>query len=328
VDRPGSLGSPRAAGDESAVSSFNILIAEDFALFREFASRELERRSDFRVVAVSDGLAAVQKAEDLQPDLILLDIGLPKLDGLAAARRIRPLCPKSSIVFLTQESALDVVQEALSLGPHGYIDKTCARYLLPAVEAILEGRPAVGRSVPAADPERRTRLRHRSHFYSDDATLLETGERFLGSALAAHDGAIAIVTRPHRELLLTRLKNCGSHIERAIERGSLVCLDADELAAQVLADGVAHWQPFLVRTIESAAAATMRPLPRIAVFGECASVLWAAGHVEMACGLEQVAIEVARTMSVDIICPYPLRHANPGNGFKTVCAQHGVVTIR
>ena len=68
---------------------------------------------------MSDGLDAVQRAEELQPDLIVLDIGLPTLSGIEAARRIRKLSPRSKIIFLTQESSADVVREALAMGARG-----------------------------------------------------------------------------------------------------------------------------------------------------------------------------------------------------------------
>jgi DNA-binding NarL/FixJ family response regulator len=74
-------------------------------------------------------------------ELILLDIGLPTLNGIPAARRICKLAPESKIVFLTQESSADVVQEALNLGARGYVLKTRAAIdLLAAVDAVLEGR--------------------------------------------------------------------------------------------------------------------------------------------------------------------------------------------
>src|SRR6266403_1640610 len=80
--------------------------------------------SDLRVIGeVSDGLEAVQKCVELQPDLILLDISLPSLNGIKAARQIRRLVPESKVIFLTQESSVDVVQEALSLGAQGYVVK-------------------------------------------------------------------------------------------------------------------------------------------------------------------------------------------------------------
>ena len=94
---------------------------------------------DVRVV--SDGLEAVREAQRLQPDLILLDIGLPTLNGLDAARRIRTLSPTSKIIFVTQESSPDVVQEALGLGALGYVVKAHAgRELIAAVEGVREGR--------------------------------------------------------------------------------------------------------------------------------------------------------------------------------------------
>ncbi len=89
----------------------------------------------------SDGLEAVHKFEELQPDLIVLDIGLPTLNGIEAARRIRKLSPRSKILFLSQESSTDVVREALSSGALGYLVKTQAgSELLPAVDAVLQGR--------------------------------------------------------------------------------------------------------------------------------------------------------------------------------------------
>lgn len=96
---------------------------------------------------LSDGLAAVQKAKELNPDLILLDIGLPGLNGIEAGRQIRKVVPSAKIIFLTQESSEDVVQEALSLGALGYVVKTRAGTdLLAAVEAVLTGEQYVSRT--------------------------------------------------------------------------------------------------------------------------------------------------------------------------------------
>ena len=95
---------------------------------------------------VADGLQAVQKAEQLQPDLIVLDIGLPSLNGIEAARRIRKVSPNSKILFMSQESSFDVVQEALDTGAQGYIVKTDAgRDLLDGISAILRGEQFLGR---------------------------------------------------------------------------------------------------------------------------------------------------------------------------------------
>jgi DNA-binding NarL/FixJ family response regulator len=99
----------------------------------------LQARPELQVIGeVSDGLEAVRKAQELHPDLILLDIGLPGLNGIEAARQIRRLSPESKIVFVSQESSADVVQQAFSLGACGYVVKMDAgRELLAAVDAVL-----------------------------------------------------------------------------------------------------------------------------------------------------------------------------------------------
>jgi DNA-binding NarL/FixJ family response regulator len=120
-----------------------VLIAEDFPLYRQFVCSALAKRPDLRVIAeVSDGLEAVQKAVELKPDLILLDIGLPTMNGIDAARRIRALVPNAKIIFLSQETSAAVVEEAFSLGALAYVQKAKAgRQLLAAIDAAILGQP-------------------------------------------------------------------------------------------------------------------------------------------------------------------------------------------
>jgi DNA-binding NarL/FixJ family response regulator len=127
------------------MSSMRVLVVEDFAPFWQFIRSRLAERPDVQVIGeVADGLEAVQKAELLEPDLVLLDIGLPTLNGMEAARQIRKLVPASKIIFVSQESSSEVVQEALNLGAWGYVVKTkAATDLLAAVDAFLEGRQFV-----------------------------------------------------------------------------------------------------------------------------------------------------------------------------------------
>jgi len=130
-------------------STVRVLVVDDYEPFRRFVRSTLEKRPDWQVIGeASDGLEAVQKAEELQPDLIVLDIGLPKLNGIEAARRIRKLFPQSKILVLTQESSADVMQEVLGLGVLGYVVKARAGSdLLAAVKAVLLGKHFVSRSV-------------------------------------------------------------------------------------------------------------------------------------------------------------------------------------
>jgi DNA-binding NarL/FixJ family response regulator len=128
------------------LSPVRILVVDDFEPWRRSVSLLLREEPELQVVVgeASDGLEAVQKAVELQPDLILLDIGLPRLNGLEAARQIRELVPESKIIFLTQESSAYAVREALSLGARGYVIKImAASELFTAVEAVLSGETFV-----------------------------------------------------------------------------------------------------------------------------------------------------------------------------------------
>jgi DNA-binding NarL/FixJ family response regulator len=160
--------------DDRELSSFRVLVVEDYEPFRRFICSTLENRTDLLIVGeASDGLEAVHKAEELHPDLILLDVGLPNLNGIQVARRIRKLSPESKILFVSQESDADVVQEALGLGAVGYVAKTNAGIeLLAAVEAVSQGRRFVsGRlagHVPAELADRQVPKR----LHSDEVVAL------------------------------------------------------------------------------------------------------------------------------------------------------------
>jgi DNA-binding NarL/FixJ family response regulator len=126
-----------------------VLVVDDYDPFRRFICSMLEKRPEWQIVGeAADGLAALQRAENLQPDLVVLDIGLPTLNGIEAARRIRKLCPECKILFVSQESSADVVQEAISVGALGYVVKVHAgSELLAAVDAVLEGKKFFGRGL-------------------------------------------------------------------------------------------------------------------------------------------------------------------------------------
>ncbi|MGB0014317.1 MAG: response regulator transcription factor [Candidatus Sulfotelmatobacter sp.] len=136
-------------------SSIRVLVVDDYEPFRRFVCATLKKRPILQIVAeASDGVDAVRRAEELKPDVILLDIELPRLNGLQAAREIRKLSPDSKIIFVSQEFSPDVVQEAFSLGAQGYVAKTSAASdLLAAVETVLEGMRFVSSGSTTSGPD-------------------------------------------------------------------------------------------------------------------------------------------------------------------------------
>jgi two-component system response regulator DegU len=129
------------------------LVVDDFASFRRRVCWMLEENPQVRVIGeAADGLEAVQKAVEFQPDLILLDSDLPKLSGIEAARQIRKAAPQSRIIFLTQDSDPDVVQDAFSLGARGYVIKAdAARELLTALQVVILDNQYVSHALAGFD---------------------------------------------------------------------------------------------------------------------------------------------------------------------------------
>ena len=126
--------------------TISVLLVDDFVQFRAAVSTLLRKKPELQIVAeASDGIEAVEQSRQLQPDLILLDIGLPKLNGIAAARQIREVAPQSKIIFVTQETSADIMKEAIGLGGMGYVVKAKVESeLLKAIDLVLEGKQFIG----------------------------------------------------------------------------------------------------------------------------------------------------------------------------------------
>ena len=125
-------------------SSFaRILIVDDYPGWRAQVREILAAHPEWKIISeVSDGREAVREASELQPDIVVLDIALPLLNGIEAAKIIRQKSPKSRIVFLTQDNDSDLMKAALGLGQTSYVQKAkAATRLCDAVAASLGGDP-------------------------------------------------------------------------------------------------------------------------------------------------------------------------------------------
>lgn len=129
----------------AALSQLRTLVVEDYKPFLDYVTSTLREWPNTQIVGeAQDGLVGVELAVALQPDLVLLDIGLPGLNGIQAARRIRNLAPNAKIIFLTQESSPEIVHEALNLGAGAFVSKSrCLKDLPAAIEAVFRGEKFV-----------------------------------------------------------------------------------------------------------------------------------------------------------------------------------------
>jgi len=108
-----------------------------------------ESEPDLRIITVaSDGLEAVQKAKELQPGVILMDVSLPGMNGFEATRQIRIFSPSSKILFLSEHRGPDVIQAAFDVGASGYVLKSDSYLdLVPGVRAVLHNQQFVSQSL-------------------------------------------------------------------------------------------------------------------------------------------------------------------------------------
>jgi DNA-binding response OmpR family regulator len=309
-----------------------ILVVEDYQPFRKVVCSSLQQLTEFQVAEASDGLEAVQKARELQPDLVLMDIGLPKLNGIDASRQILNLCSNSKVIFVSQESDLDVVRETFHLGGRGYVHKPRASTaLIPAIRAVLAGSQFVSHGFEfnrGADSDHR----HSVQFYSDDAAFLKSSTSFVADSLQVADAVVVVVARTHREALARTLSDAGCDIDGAIQKGTYFSLDAEDVLSQIMVNGMPDMAAFascLIDPIESVVGRTGTKQPRVAMLGECAGLLCAAGNLDAALCLETPRNEKWSNYRFDVLCNYRQpQNCDDDPAFHSVCAAHSAVYWR
>lgn len=333
-----------------------ILVVDDFLPWQQLVSKMFESEPNLNIISfASEGFEAVQKAKELQPDVILMDVNLPTLNGIEAARQIRKVAPKSKILFVSTYGSVEIVEGALDTGASGYVVKTDAgKELVKAVKAVIQGKRYVsgtlkevtpadtedthvpGREVlawpsaPARPRKTETILCHEAQFYSDDVIYRETVTHFIGTALRAGNAAILLATKPHRDSVFQSLKAQGVDVDAAIQQGAYFSLDAADTLSGFMVNGSPDADRFLEsfrNLIQSASNGAKAKHPRVAICGEGVALLWAEGKREAAIRLEQLGNILAGTDRVDILCAYPfsLLIQEDEHAFKSICAEHSAV---
>lgn len=305
-------------------SAVRILVVEDHELFRQFEIGLLEKKPGLQVVGeTSDGLEALQRAVELRPDLILLDIGLPNLSGIEVARRVRRLVPQAKILFLSVESSPAFVQEALSVGALAYVHKQRAGDLLPAIDAVLAGKRFVSSGLEFTEILNvKVPCSHEILFCSDDEDLLDGLAKFIAAALRAGNPALVVATEPHRKSLLQRLRENGVAVDAAMQQRTCAWLDASE------ATDLARFLSLAGDLIEAASTVPGASSPRLALCGERAGRLWAEGQTDAALQLEQLCNDFGRSFEADILCVYPVGDISGKQAelaFERISAEHSAI---
>ncbi|HKR84053.1 MAG TPA: response regulator [Terriglobales bacterium] len=300
-----------------------------------------------------DGLDAVQKAQELQPELILLDVGLPKLSGLQALRLIKECAPLARVLFVSENRSWEIAQEAFQIGALGYLVKSdVGRQLSAAISKVLENQQFIssslvsswpdsealpdhsspdGNEIPSHLSSQNVANRHEVAFYEDDAALTRGFAQTAKAVLKAGHLVVIIAADFHRRLIDRELNNNGIDIEVVTRTGRLIERDAVDVLSKIMIKEVPEaihcTRVFEDLVLEAANRGNPDP-GRVTILGECAPTLLRCGNEEGAVRLEHLWDGLLSTHSIDTLCGYlwgsfPYRQRTPL--FRRICAEHSAI---
>ena len=281
-----------------------IVVADDHDKTRAAITSLLA--SDFDVVStVADGQAAVEAAGALYPDLVVLDISMPGLNGFEAAALIRDLPDPPRIVFATAHEDASIVSAASALG----------------ASAVVRKREMLTELVPAV---RRALLFHAVCFYEDSPSLARTVARFIGEGLAASQAAVIVATASHGASIRDQLTAMGVDSRERIEQGELLMFDADEVLSRLMIGNRPDAERFedTINPILDKVAGSRKRLVRI--YGEMVDVLWSSGREDAALSLEILWHQLIAGRKCSLLCGYSSGVCQD-DGFNTICDRHSHV---
>ena len=321
-------------------SSIRVLVVDDYEPWHDFISKKLREQPELQIIGhASDGSQAVQQAQQLQPDLILLDIGLPKLNGIEAARQIRLLSPQSKVLFLSEDRSPDIMEAALTTGAAAYVVKSdAAGVLLRAIKAVLDGKRFVstmltvkGSSLSPSECSTTISHRHEVAFYEDETSLVGGYAQCVESALQNGNAVIVVVTESHRGSLVGKLTASGLDVASAIEQGTLTLVDASDALSSLIVDGMPEpmrCSQLVGDLMKRAATGIKEKHGRVVFCGGIAPILLSNGNAEAAIQLEHLWDEITRGYDVHTLCGY-VRSASErvesSPILKRICAEHSSV---
>jgi DNA-binding NarL/FixJ family response regulator len=304
-----------------------VIVADDHRQMLQAAESILRERFDV-VAAVSSGAAAIDAAGQHDPDVVVLDIAMPGLDGFATAARLRAAGTRARIVFLSNHTGDDFVLAGIDRGASAFVAKArMAIDLADAVEHVQAGRMFMPSARLLRQGQRPPSHRHDLQFYSTDAFLVESVMELFETALDAGDSIIAVASAAHRAALESLAGARGVAFDALTATGRCTLLDAQATLDAIMVDGRPDGGRFVTAfepIVDAALAASTGSPPHVTMFGEIAPILCARGAFDDMLRLERVADEFVAARPLSLLCAY---HASPQTdaGRVHVCAGHSTI---
>jgi len=301
------------------MTSLRILLADDHAAVRRSIRALLSAQPGWEVCAeVSTGREAVDEARRLQPDIVLLDITMPELNGFAAARQILLAVPRVCVLLLTTHQSDELTDEARRAGAAGMILKSDAHTIIATIHS-LGGRARV---IHLAGGEL-TGRRHVAAFFGSDGERYGVLNPFITEGLARGEKAFHVISRADQYAHVRRLLGAGVDVERATVEGQMEVVGCETIHPR----GSPFDGPTTVSRIETLLQNNARqgfPLTRFVAHME-----WALASPSIIAGLAsfEAALDSALLAFPDVvICAYDLSRFD-GGVIIDVLRVHPVVVI-
>jgi len=306
-----------------------VLLVDDDASILKAISRTLA--GDFDVVAaVTDGTLALQGATTLDPDVVVMDISMPGLNGFQTAAELKRVGSPAKIVFLTMHHEDEFVAQAVRSGAMGYVVKTSAwSDLSPALRHALEGR----RSLPLLTPLVMTDAdTHAVQFHGNDRSWLDNVADVLTRALYRGDIVATALLESNRDILALRMNERGWNTADLEAHGRYLAFDAEDVATQIMREDRVHCDSVaeLVVGLERARTAFAGgPRSHLTLVGEIAAVLCRRGNPAAALELEGLWDELTHSLPILTICAYPagcIDHHRTLGFVSDISGHHAVIS--
>jgi DNA-binding NarL/FixJ family response regulator len=305
-----------------------VLVADDNALILSHVSSLLARNFDL-VAAVTDGRQALDASRRLDPDVVVLDVSMPGLDGFQTARELTRSGSRAKIVMLTMHLSDEHLAAAIDAGADGYVTKrrmlsdleraidhvVDGRLFVPSVTSLLSIAPAPGLG------------RHAVQFGSNDHAFLDGLSRVLAAALRRGDVVAIVATEATRAGVAERLFATGCDVAHAEDRGTYISLDARVAAAQVMEGGRFDASRLAVIVDDLERQRLAGSASHLTIVGAIAPQVCRDGDPETALQVEHAWDDLTRSLPFLTVCFYSMdcfRETDP-DVFPGICATHSVV---
>jgi CheY-like chemotaxis protein len=306
-----------------------VLLADDHRQLLESVSASLS--DDFDVAGLAlNGTQAIEMARALEPDLIVLDVDMPGLDGFQTLQQLQQAGSPPPVVFLSMHDTEEIVSEAFRRGGRGYVVKTRVRRDLPvALESALAGRlfvPSLGALLRLSGGSA-----HAMQIYRGEAPLLDDLAAFFDLALRRGDATCVITSAPIREQLADRLRARGWDVGGSSGHKRYLALDSGDALSRLMRDGtpdpdriadIARELDQYRQTVCDGSAS------RLTLFGDIVMRLSAQGNTRAMIALEHTWTELTRDLPILTLCGYHAAcfHGGVPHLLADACAEHGVLS--